>query len=60
MSKALELIKNMVLEAKSHYNDGWVMKGYKDDLKEIYHYIQEIFPEWKKLEMKSRDEEKKR
>tara|TARA_Y100000034_G_scaffold19584_1_gene22116 strand:- start:750 stop:926 length:177 start_codon:yes stop_codon:yes gene_type:complete len=47
MSRALDLIKNMVLEAKSHYNDGWVMKGYKDDLKEIYRYLRKVFPEWK-------------
>ena len=40
MSNILEEVKKMVYESKSHHNDGWVMKGYKDKLKEIYYYIE--------------------
>ena len=36
----LEEIQKMVYESKCHHNDGYVMKGYRDKLKEIYYYIQ--------------------
>tara|TARA_Y100000310_G_C20167886_1_gene572236 strand:- start:109 stop:276 length:168 start_codon:yes stop_codon:yes gene_type:complete len=52
MNEALDLVRNMVLEAKSHYNDGWVMKGYEDDLKEVYRYLQKTFPEWERRKRK--------
>ena len=54
MSEAMKLIKNMVLEAKSHYNDGWVMKSYKDSLKNIYRYLQEAFPDFTSLTSKKK------
>ncbi len=47
MNKALELITTMVIEAKSNYNDGWVIKGYKDDLKEIKDDLKEDLKEIK-------------
>ena len=34
--EALRLIRKIRVASKDHYNDGWVMAGYKDDLKEIY------------------------
>ena len=40
MSDILKQIQKMVYESKCHHNDGWVMKGYRDRLKEIYYYIQ--------------------
>ena len=54
----LDLIKNMVLEAKSHHNDGWVMKGYKDELREIYLYLQKTFPDFTSLMSKKENNKK--
>ena len=34
--EALKLIRKIRVASKDHYNDGWVMAGYRDDLKEIY------------------------
>ena len=34
--EALKLIQKIRVASKDHYNDGWVMAGYKNDLKEIY------------------------
>jgi hypothetical protein len=34
--EALKLIRKIRVASKDHYNDGWVMAGYKNDLKEIY------------------------
>ena len=38
-------IRRMGLEATSHYNDGWVMGGYKKQLLEIRDYINNLFPD---------------
>ena len=32
----LRLCRGMMAAATDHHNDGWVMAGYRDDLKEIY------------------------
>ena len=32
----LRLCRGMMAAATDHHNDGWVMAGYKNDLKEIY------------------------
>ena len=42
----MKRINNMIAEATSHHNDGWVMAGYKAELKKIYDRIQEVFPEF--------------
>jgi hypothetical protein len=40
MEDILTQVQKMVYESKCHHNDGYVMKGYRDKLKEIYYYIQ--------------------
>ena len=41
----LQKVMRMGIEAKSHYNDGWVMGGYKKQLLEIRDYINSLFPD---------------
>ena len=38
-------INEMIQESKNPRNDGWVQKGYKDNLKEIYFMIEREYPE---------------
>ena len=40
----LQRVIRMGIEAKSHYNDGWVMNGYKEELLKIRDYISNLFP----------------
>jgi len=39
MKEAIEQVRHMMGEATDHHNDGYVMAGYKKELKRIYELI---------------------
>ena len=40
MKEVISSIRSMIAESLNPYNDGYVQKGYRDELKKIYYLIQ--------------------
>ena len=47
MNEVLSNVRGMVREAKNTHNDGYVAKGYKDELKKIHSYIELELPDFR-------------